>query len=155
MPETTSDVHEESHPVPFDPIIPVFRQWAVLKGQIEASMRIRNKLRDRIITAVEERGYRDHKGSQYLDLPHELQIGDTSYQRIKRERRVSIIPDVGRAQEILAEKGEEFLARVFPLRPAFDPDELYVLLQEGVISESDMDDIFVKHESFAFKGLAT
>jgi hypothetical protein len=155
MPEPFSDVHEEETPVPVDPIIPVFRQWAMLKAEIEISMRVRDKLRDRVVKAVEERGYRDHKGSQYIDLPFELEVGGYKYQRIKRERRVSISPDVDRAEEIIGSKGEEFLRRAFPMRPVFDPDELYVLLQEGVLTESDMDAIFVQHESYAFKGLAT
>lgn len=155
MPERESAVYEEEKPVPFDPIIPLFREWALLKPELDRLATRRNELRDKVARAVEERGYRDHKGSQYIDLPFPIDAGGVSYARIKRERRVAISPDIERAEEITRARGEGIYARVFPLRPAFDQDELYVLLQEGLISEADMDAIFVQHESYAFKGLAS
>lgn len=155
MSEPNSDVHEAQAPVPFDPVIPLFREWAALKPEAERIIARRNELRDKVARAVEERGYRDHKGSQYMDLPYAIQAGGINYLRIKRERRVTISPDIDRAEEITRAKGEEVYARVFPMRPAFDPDELFVLLQEGIIAEDDMDAIFVQHESYAFKGMAS
>jgi hypothetical protein len=155
MSSPESDVHDSPAPVPIDPIVPLFREWAMLKAEADALTTRRNKLRDRCAAAVAERGYADHKGSQYLDLPWPIEAGGVSYLRIKRERRVTTVPDAEVAESVTRSKGDEIYRRVFPLVPCLDPDELYVLLQEGVLTEDDMDAIFVQHESFAFKGMAT
>ncbi|MFI9271847.1 hypothetical protein ACIGXM_14170 [Kitasatospora sp. NPDC052896] len=136
--------------VPFDPILPSVRRWAVLKREAEKISAERDRLRDTITRAVIERGYHDHKGSQYLDLPMEIE----GLTRIKRERRVAVTADAEIAEEITRSKGEAVYARAFPSVPTLDTEELYVLLQEGVLSETELDSIFVKRESYAFKGLA-
>lgn len=137
----------------FDPIIPVFRQWAMLKAQSDAMIREQNKLRDQVVNAVEERGYRDHKGSQFIDLPFPLPIGDVEYTRIKRECRTSITADPDIAERITLQRG--CYDQAFTLVPTLQPDNLYVLLQEGRLTESDMDEIFVKRITFAFRGLTS
>lgn len=143
----------EDAPVDFDPIIPTFREWALLKSKsVSLTMQL-NRLRDRISSAVEERGYKDQKGSQYIDLPFPILTEDGEYNRIKRERRVSIIADPDAAERITRAKGEEIWARAFPPVPTLDCDELYVLLQEGILDEKEMDEILLQKESFAFKGL--
>ncbi|KJK56216.1 hypothetical protein [Saccharothrix sp. ST-888] len=147
MTETDSDDRAE---LPFDPILPSVRRWAMLKRETERIGAERDKLRDTIARAVIERGYRDHKGSQYLDLPMEIE----GLTRIKRERRVTVTADSSVAEEITRSKGEEIYRRAFPPVPTLDTEELYVLLQEGVLTESDMDTIFVQRESFAFKGVS-
>lgn len=154
MPSSDLDVYEEAAPAPMDPIIPVFREWALLKSKTDQLTAEQNKLRDRVVKAVEERGYTDHKGSQYLDLPFPITAGDTSYMRIKRERRVTVVPDATAAETILRAKGEHIFHRAFPPVPMLDQNELYVLLQEGILTEDDMDAIFIQRESFAFRGLA-
>ncbi|MFE6745927.1 hypothetical protein ACFVGM_08760 [Kitasatospora purpeofusca] len=147
MTEPTDDAPD------FDPIIPVFREWAILKQQSDSLIRQQNHLRDRVIAAVEERGYRDHKGSQFIDLPYPLPVGDIEYVRIKRECRTSIVADHDAAEEITRERG--VFDRAFVLVPSLRPDELYVLLQEGILSESDMDRIFTKKSTYAFRGLTS
>jgi len=145
----------EPQRIPFDPIIPVFREWAVLKAQVTEDTSRLNKLRDRVAAAVEQRGYVDHKGSQYLDLPFPIPAGESEYTRIKRERRVSISADEEAAERILKAKGEALYRRAFPPVPTLDPDELYVLLQEGHLTEAEMDEILVQKETFAFRGLTS
>ncbi|MEV5265213.1 hypothetical protein [Streptomyces werraensis] len=114
-----------------------------------------NKLRDKIASAVEQRGYVDHKGSQYLDLPFPVAAGENEYTRIKRERRVSIVADEEAATRILKAKSEALYRRAFPPVPTLDADELYVLLQEGHLTESEMDEILTQRETFAFRGLTS
>ena len=156
MPEESNPTAaSEPQRIPFDPIIPVFREWAVLKAQVTEETSRLNKLRDRVVTAVEKRGYTDHKGSQFLDLPFPIPAGDSEYVRIKRERRVSITADEETAERILKSKGEALYRRAFPPVPTLDADELYVLLQEGHLSEGEMDEILVQRETFAFRGLTT
>lgn len=125
----------------------------MLKSQsVSLSMKL-NRLRDKISSAVEERGYKDQKGSQYIDLPFPIPTEEGEYLRIKRERRVSIVADEEAAERITRSKGEDIWARAFPAVPSLDCDELYVLLQEGVLTEKEMDQILVQRESYAFKGL--
>ncbi|NIY68028.1 hypothetical protein SMALB_6106 [Streptomyces malaysiensis] len=114
-----------------------------------------NKLRDRVAEAVQSRGYTDHKGSQYIDLPFPIPVSDHEYIRIKRERRVSIVADLEAAERITRARGYEIYRRAFPPVPTLDADELYVLLQEGELTEEDMDQIMVQKESFAFRGLTS
>lgn len=149
MPET-GQVEREATPV--DPVIPTFREWAVLKARVTEMTSRMNKLRDTVAAAVAQRGYRDHKGSQYIDLPFPLQVGDTSYARIKRERRVSVVANEEIAERITRQKGA--YDRAFPPVRHLDTDELYVLYQEGVLTQDDLDTILETRESFAFKGMA-
>lgn len=145
----------EPQRIPFDPVIPVFREWAVLKAQVTEETSRLNKLRDKVASAVEQRGYIDHKGSQYLDLPFPIPAGDNEYIRIKRERRVSIVADEQAAERILKAKSDALYKRAFPPVPTLDADELYVLLQEGHLTEAEMDEILVQKETFAFRGLTS
>lgn len=145
----------EPQRIPFDPIIPAFREWAVLKAQVTEQTSRLNKLRDKVALAVEQRGYTDHKGSQYLDLPFPVPAGENEYIRIKRERRVSIAADEEAATRILKAKDEALYRRAFPPIPTLDPDELYVLLQEGHLTEAEMDEILVQKETYAFRGLTS
>lgn len=143
---------DQQHARPIDPIVPRFREWAMLRAQVTELTTQMNRLRDDVSRAVESRGYRDHKGSQYIDLPFPIVIGDTAYQRIKRERRVSVVADDETAERITRAKG--CYDRAFPPVRSLDPDELYVLYQEDVLSQQDMDQIFTPRESFAFKGIS-
>ncbi|MEU3979607.1 hypothetical protein AB0F77_05765 [Streptomyces sp. NPDC026672] len=153
--DSTASPEPESKPVPFDPVIPTFREWAVLKAQQTELTSRMNKLRDKVVAAVQSRGYADHKGSQYIDLPFPIPVGDSEYIRIKRERRVSIVADLEAAERITKGRGDQVYRRAFPPVPTLDADELYVLLQEGELSEEDMDQIMVQKETFAFRGLTT
>lgn len=137
---------------PIDPIIPQFREWAVLRAKVTEMTTRMNKLRDDVAQAVESRGYVDHKGSQFIDLPFPVVVGDASYTRIKRERRVSVVADDAAAERITRAKG--CYERAFPPVRSLDPDELYVMYQENVLTQQEMDEIFTPRESFAFKGLA-
>ncbi|MFJ4739051.1 hypothetical protein [Streptomyces sp. NPDC088775] len=153
--DSTAAPENQSKPVPFDPVIPTFREWAMLKAQQTEITSRMNKLRDKVAVAVEQRGYADHKGSQYIDLPFPVPVGDSEYIRIKRERRVSIVADFEAAERITKARGEHIYHRAFPPVPTLDADELYVLLQEGELTEEDMDQIMVQKETFAFRGLTT
>lgn len=140
---------------PVDPIVPVFREWAILKSKVDELSARRDKLRDRIVDVVEARGYKDHKGSQFFDLPFPITAPGAEYLRVKRERRVSVTADQMAAERISRSKGEHIFKRVFPLVPTLDVEELYVLLQEGILTADDMDCIFVEKVTYAFRGLSS
>ncbi|MEV6310013.1 hypothetical protein AB0M10_15610 [Streptomyces sp. NPDC051840] len=142
-------------PSQFDPVIVTFREWAILKSQQTALTSRMNKLRDQVAQAVQQRGYADHNGSQFIDLPFPIPVGETEYVRIKRERRVSIVADLEAAERVTRARGTQVYQRAFPPVPTLDADELYVLLQEGLLTEEDMDQIMVQKETFAFRGLTS
>jgi len=139
---------EDADEVNYDPALIIqFRKWALLKQDIEESTREMNELRDYCIEQVARHGYRDHKGSQFIELP--FAIGGQEYRRIKRERRVSPRVDPEVAELICRAKG--IYETCFPSVPTLDPDELYVQYQKGVLTQEDMDNIFTMVESFSFK----
>ncbi|MFE5853229.1 hypothetical protein ACFQ61_08405 [Streptomyces sp. NPDC056500] len=144
-----------SHPIPLDPVIPTFREWALLKAENTKLTTRMNKLRDEISLAIQRRGYRDHKGSQFIDLPFPITVEGGEYIRIKRERRVSIVADIEAAERITRARSESVYARAFPPVPTLNADELYVLLQEGELTAEEMDQIMVQKESYAFRGLTS
>jgi hypothetical protein len=107
---------------PIDPIVPKFREWVILRAQVTEMTTRMNRLRDTVSQAVENRGYADHKGSQYIDLPFARKKGCYD--------------------------------RAFPPVRHLDVDELYVLYQEDVLSQDELDEILTPRETFAFKGMA-
>lgn len=145
-----SEENEGGGPFYTTALIPYFQKWAMLKEDIEEAMRELNQLRDYCISAVEQHGERDHKGSQYLTLP--FAIGNKGYTQIKREIRHSIQADPEVAELITRSKG--VYEKCFPAVPTLDPEELYVQYQLGALSQEDMDAIFVDRVSFSFKPLA-
>lgn len=149
MPESEDN---RAGPLPIDPVVPTFREWMVLRAQYNDVAARMNHARDAVVAAVAARGYQDHKGNQFIDLPFPLTVGETTYSRIKRERRVSIVANEDAAERITFEKG--VYERAFPPVRSLDAEELYVLHQEGVLSQAELDEIFEPRESFAFKGTA-
>lgn len=139
--------HEE---VVYDPIIPLFRQWTLLKDDVEEANRELASLRDQCIAAIEARGERDHRGSQWIKLP--FPIGNKGFTSIKRERRISHQTDEEVAEAITRSK--DCYEVCFPLRRILDQEELYVQYQKGVLSQEDMDMIFTQVESWSFRPTA-
>jgi hypothetical protein len=70
---------------------------------------------------------------------------------VKRERRVSVGLDEEATETLLHTKGLK--DRVFKevTTTVLDQDELYVLQQEGLITEEELDALFTENVSFAFK----
>jgi hypothetical protein len=147
-----SEIQTDSGPVPVDPVIPVFREWMILRAQYADVATRMNRARDQVAEAVEQRGYRDHKGNQFLDLPFPLSVGENTYSRIKRERRVSVVADEDVAERITRAKG--VYDRAFPPIRSLDTEELYVLYQEDALTQADLDEILAPRETYAFKGSA-
>lgn len=138
---------EIEDPVTYDPIIPYFRKWVILKEQVEEATRELNQLRDYCISSIEERGFRDHRGSQYIEMP--FPIGSKEFTKIKRERRVTTKVDEEVAELITRAKG--VYEKCFAMVPTLDAEELYVQYQLGVLTQEDMDMIFTQVESFSFR----
>lgn len=124
-----------------------------LKAESNAALARHDVLKGELMTYLSEHGEEDERGHREFRFTNPITIGGAAFVGIKRERRVSLGLDEDKASEILAEKGEDIVRRVFKevTTTVLDQDEIYVLHQEGVLSEADIDSMFVEKETFAFK----
>jgi hypothetical protein len=127
------------------------REFLVLKFQETQVVTRKNHLRDEISTFVDAHGETDEKGSKFWDLPEPVEVNGQKFTSVKRERRTSIGLDVDAVETLANKKG--LTDRVFKevTTTVLDQDELYVLQQEGLITEDELDALFTESVSFAFK----
>jgi hypothetical protein len=127
------------------------RQFLALKFQETEIVTRKNKLRDEVSVHVDAHGDLDEKGSKFWKLDPPIEVNGQKFTEVKRERRVSTTLDSEKAEELAAAKG--IRDRIFKqvTTEVLDQDELFVLNQEGVISDEELDGLFVETESFAFK----
>lgn len=128
--------------------------WLYLKSQADELVARANQARDRVTSAVRDsaEAYLDDRGHLYLDLDQPLTVGERTYAAVKREKRITRIASEERAHELAAARG--LLARLFPTRPVFDEQELYVAYQEGKITEEEIDALYDEKISWALKAVA-
>lgn len=129
------------------------RQFLVLKLQGEDITTRKNKLRDDVSLHVDAVGELDEKGSKFWKLEPPIDVNGQRFTEVKRERRVSVSLDEEKTQELLAAKGPKVRDRVYKPVTEFhlDQDELYVLNQEGLITDAELDGLFAENVTFAFK----
>lgn len=127
--------------------------WLYLKSQADELVARTNQARDRVTAAVRDSGdaYLDDRGHLYVDLDRPLTVGETTYTAVKREKRITRTANEDRAHELAEQLG--LLDRLFPDRPVFDEQELYVAYQEGKISEEEIDALYDIKESWALKAV--
>jgi hypothetical protein len=125
------------------------RLWVHLRTQMERTQGQLNHLRDELNAHVDQFGYSDESGHLRLEIDRPFEFGGKRYEGIKRERRVSRTLNEERAQSLAQAKG--LLERLFPMRPVLDADELYVLYEEGLLTENEIDDLFDARVTWAFK----
>jgi hypothetical protein len=127
------------------------RQFLALKFQETQIVTRKNKLRDEISVYVDNIGEVDEKGSKFWTLPSPIEINGQKFTEVKRERRVSIGLDAEAADVLLTAKG--LRDRVFKpvTTEVLDQQELYVLNQEGLLSDEELDGLFTEDVAFAFK----
>jgi hypothetical protein len=142
-------------PISLNPENPVekVRQFLVLKFQETQVVTRKNHLRDEISAYVDENGEVDEKGSKFWKLPAPMEVNGQTFTEIKREKRTSIGLDEDAVDTLVNSKGVR--DRVFKevTTTVLDQDELYVLNQEGVISDEELDALFTEKISYAFKPL--
>jgi hypothetical protein len=127
------------------------RQFLALKFQDADIVTRKNKLRDDISAHVDANGETDEKGSKFWRLPQPIEVNGQTFTEVKRERRVSQSLDEEKTDTLVTAKGVR--DRVFKTveMEVLDQDELYLLNQEGVISDDELDGLWVENVSFAFK----
>jgi hypothetical protein len=125
------------------------QMWVQLKAQIDRVTSQLNRLRDRISAEVEATGEIDESGHIRLPLPEAFEWAGKRYEGVKRERRVTASISHERAEALADAKG--LRERIFPLRPALDEQELYVLYQERLLTEAEIDSLVDRKVTWAFK----
>lgn len=142
---------------PSDPVSPVTRtvlEWLYLKSQADDLVARANQARDSVTRAVcaSDKVQADDRGHLWLDLESPLRVGEHTYTAIKREKRVTKLPNEQRAYELAEAK--DLIGRLFPMRPVFDESELYVLYQQGLLTEVELDDLYDVRTTWALKAVA-
>lgn len=127
-------------------------QWATIRAEIDTLTARANHLRDELSQLVDSQGDVDDKGHRYLQLPSPITVGEKTYGAIKRERRVSTVFKEDEAEETLQAKG--LLARAQETITVLSQDAIYLLNQEGLLSDEEIDSFFGKKISFAFRPIA-
>lgn len=125
------------------------RLWVYLKAQVDRTTAQLNQLRDEISEDVERAGQADESGHIRLAIGRPFEYAGRRYEGVKRERRVTRTLSEQRAGDLADAK--DLRGRLFPLRPVFDPDELYVLYQQGLVTEAEIDSLYDTKVSWAFK----
>lgn len=127
-------------------------EWLYTKGHADGLVARANQLREQVTAHVRDFGFEDDKGNVFLDLDQPLTVGAKTYGSVKREMRVKRTANEERLMA-LAEQVDA-VDRLFPRKPVMDLDELYVLYQEGLITESDIDGVFDTDVTWALKAVA-
>lgn len=129
-----------------------FRQWAVIKHEVAELTKRQNQLRDEMAKTLTAEGAVDDKGSYFLDLPEPVEVNGQIFRQIKRERRAPQVFLESAAEELLSSLG--LLEEAQTTYTVLDQDKVYVLNQEGKLTDDQIDSLFETRESFAFKPIA-
>lgn len=130
-----------------------FRQWAHLKAQQELVSSRMNRLRDDLMATIQASGDRDERGNFYLALPVPITVGDKEYNSIKREARTTTTLNEDAAIALARNKGLE--NELIVQEPHIDLDALYAAWQRGKITEEELDGLFEKKTTYAFKSVSS
>lgn len=106
------------------------------------------KARDVLIKYVEKHAQiEDEKGSQFLTLPEPFEFGGSTYTSLKREKRSSQVFLEDEAEALVRAKGlwEQATTTITVL----DQDKIFILNQEGKISDDEIDELFDEKVAWA------
>ncbi|MCC3766027.1 hypothetical protein [Streptomyces sp. UNOC14_S4] len=123
-------------------------RWALVRSQIEAQTRILDDLKRSLSANLQEFGIRDDNGSYIIDLGTTYEVSGKPFTALKLECSRQRTADEDVAERIALEKN--LLDRLFPHRRVFDPQEVHVLLQEDLLTEDEVDEIFPEEISYRF-----
>lgn len=124
-------------------------QFLVLKEEVKTSTERLDVLKKELTKHVTEHGEVDDKGHRNFLLPEPLEYGEKTYTGFQQQRRVSQSFDTTVAEGILKDRG--LWDRAVVMVPEIDQNQVYVLNQEGLLSDDELDTMFAERESFAFR----
>ncbi|MFE9412357.1 hypothetical protein ACFYN0_26715 [Streptomyces sp. NPDC006704] len=123
-------------------------QWALIMDRVATQQTLLDALKADLIEDLRDFGVQDHKGSYILDLPRAYEVAGKKFTGLKYQRGSSRTADAAKAEQLAKEKG--LLDRLFPATPTFDPQEVYVAFQEGLLTEEEVDLIFPEKTTWSF-----
>jgi hypothetical protein len=108
-----------------------------------------NSMKATLMAYVEENGYIDDKGHQWVDVE-----GVEGVSQLKRERRASTFLDTDVAQEEMDKLGMLKQCMTTRIIREFDEDKMLALAYNGDVPRVVVDKCYVEKTSYAFKPVA-
>lgn len=127
-------------------------QFLVLKDEVKITTDRLDSLKKELTEHVKAHGETDDKGHRNFLLPAPLVHGDKTYTGFQQQRRVSQSFDTEAAEYLLKRRG--LWERAVVMVPEIDQNEVYVLNQEGLLTDDELDSMFAERESFAFRPIS-
>jgi hypothetical protein len=126
--------------------VDTFTQHLALKAQASTITARSEALKKRLKEWLPTAGTPNENGSYFVDLDETVLVNGQPYSGMELRRAVSTRFVEDEAEKILKRKGvyEEATS------PVLDQDKIYRLVQEGKITEKDLDKMFTESESFSF-----
>lgn len=123
-------------------------QWALIKDRVETQQTLLDALKEDMVADLKALGVRDDKGSYVMDLGRSYEVNGKAFTGLKYQKGTTRIVDEDAAGRLAKEKGLH--KRLFPSQPTFDAQEVYVLFQEGLLTEEEVDAIFPEKVTWSF-----
>jgi hypothetical protein len=133
-------------------VVAKFLQYLVLKDEEKTTTGRISSLKKELTMYVVEHGEKDEKGHRNLILPTPVEYGGKVYEGFQQQRRVSQSFDDDTAEKVLKAKG--LYDKAVVMIPQIDQNAVYVLNQEGLLTDAELDSMFSESETFAFRPLA-
>lgn len=148
---TVVDAVEPQPPITATALVSKAIAFLTLTGEAKSANEKAGTLKKEMMDALQVAGEPDEKGHRYLYFKNPIKVGGKFFSGVKRERRVSTLFDEDAAERILSEKGLLSEVQQVVTTTVLDQDKIYVLNQEGAISDEELDQMFSENETFAFK----
>lgn len=125
------------------------KQFIFLRNEEKVIKSRKEQERDAIKQWMQNNAETDHDGHQYFYLPETVSVGGESFNKLKNERKVSRYISEEKLIELAEEKGvRDRIVKVIEIE-VVDQDEVYVLNQEGIISDDELDGVYEENVTFA------
>lgn len=96
---------------------------------------------------IGEYGIPDDKGSLVVELDEPATVDGITYSGVMQQRRTSEYLDTDKVEKLIIDK--DLRDRMVRLEEAWDYSEIYVLYQEGLITEEEFDSLMDVDETWA------
>lgn len=137
---------------PGSAIVSKLLQFLVLKDEEKTTKFRLDSLKKELTQWVAEHGETDDKGHRNFVLPAPLDYDGKAYTGFQQQRRVSQSFDTEVAEKLLKDK--DLWERATVVVREIDQNEVYVLNQEGLLTDDELDSLFAERETFAFRPIS-
>lgn len=127
-------------------------QFLDLKNQVKTTTERLDALKKDLTKHVAEHGEVDDKGHRNFVFPEPIEYGGKEYIGFQQQRRVSQSFDTEVAEKVLKDK--DLWERATVVVREIDQNEVYVLNQEGLLTDDELDSMFAERETFAFRPIS-